>query len=347
MNLYVSKLGDDSDGSSWQKAFHTIQRALLAVPDDQGGHRVVVRPDTYVEANLYPAHHGAAGAYNELVGDHDGRLGSGSSGWVVIDAGDPMLGFKSYDWWGTIRAYTKGWSPAHTGEPFSSIGWDRWALRRLYATGGDGGIFFDGTHRVEPFSVLVEDCVSIGRAFGGGVASVLSRTGEPICFVRCLLWSLDWWGDAAGAYVRVENPTMPEHSDVLFDDCTMVGPQCSLKGGNYGFQTCTWVRVTGCRLVTLNFSQPHGTPTDGIVQSVQHGKYLKVEFEDCALMGYKVFGVKVDKGTEDQIVYSTRGICQAYVQFQQEVPEGFERLGQWPAGLFARIAALDPRSNPR
>jgi hypothetical protein len=30
--IYVSKLGDNSDGSSWEKAFHTIQVALSAVP---------------------------------------------------------------------------------------------------------------------------------------------------------------------------------------------------------------------------------------------------------------------------------------------------------------------------
>jgi len=60
--IYVSKLGDDSDGASWEKAFHTIQKALLAVPDEKGGHRVVVRPDTYSEANLYPAAKGAEGA---------------------------------------------------------------------------------------------------------------------------------------------------------------------------------------------------------------------------------------------------------------------------------------------
>ena len=62
--LYVSKLGDNSDGSSWAKAFRTIQAALDAVPDGQGGHRVVIRPDTYMEANLSPAFRGAAGAYN-------------------------------------------------------------------------------------------------------------------------------------------------------------------------------------------------------------------------------------------------------------------------------------------
>ena len=62
--LYVSKLGDNSDGRSWATAFGTIQKALLAIPDASGGYRIAVRPDTYVEANLYPAFKGAAGAYN-------------------------------------------------------------------------------------------------------------------------------------------------------------------------------------------------------------------------------------------------------------------------------------------
>ncbi|MHB9108165.1 MAG: glycoside hydrolase family protein [Armatimonadota bacterium] len=344
MNLYVSKLGDNTDGRSWQTAFHTIQQALLAVSDDRGGHRVIVRPDTYMEANLYPAFKGAEGAYNELVGDFDGRLGSGTGGWVVIDNGEPQAGFKSYDWWGTIRSYAKGWSAEHTAETFSAIGWDRWALRRLYATGGDGGIFFDGTDRVEPFSVLVEDCVSIGRAFGGGVASVLSRTGEPITYRRCCLWALDWWGDTAGAYIRVENPSMPDRPDAVFEDCVMVGPQCALKGGNYGFTTSMWIHVKGCRLVTLNFSQPHGTPSDGIVVSMEHGKYLKVSFEDSTLMGYKVFGAKVQQGTEYEIQYSTQGSCLAYVQFQQEVPLGFHRLGHWPVDVFQQILPPAPHS---
>ena len=78
--IHVSKLGDDTDGSSWGKAFRTIQKAFDMVPDARGGHRIIVRPDTYMEANLYPAHRGASGAYNELLGDWDGRLGSGAIG---------------------------------------------------------------------------------------------------------------------------------------------------------------------------------------------------------------------------------------------------------------------------
>ena len=339
VTLYVSKLGDNSDGSSWQKAFTTVQAALDAVPDDQGGHRIVVRPDTYFEANIYPARKGAAGSYNELVGDRDGSLGSGTTGWVVLDAGDPdQKGFKSYDWWGNIRSMTKGWSPAHTEETFSAIGWDRWIFRNLYATGGDGGIFFDGTDKVEPFSVIVEDCVAIGRAFGGGVGSVLSRPDEPITFRRCNLWALDTWGDTAAAYTRVENQTMPERPDVRFEDCTLVSPACALKASNYGFHTFTRVACVGCRLVVLNFSQPAGEPSAGVIQSVQEGKLLHVDLEDTTLMGYKIFGVLVDKQTASDIAYTTKGDVRAYVQFTQEAPKGMHRMGYWPVDIFAQIA---------
>ncbi len=87
--LYVSKLGNDAGGTTWESAFTTIQAALDAIPNDQGGHRIVVRPDTYMEAMLSPSHRGAEGAYNEFIGDFDGALGGGRTGWVVIDSGDP------------------------------------------------------------------------------------------------------------------------------------------------------------------------------------------------------------------------------------------------------------------
>ncbi|MBT6148167.1 MAG: hypothetical protein HOH74_22220 [Gemmatimonadetes bacterium] len=342
MNLFVSKLGNDSDGSSWATAFRTVQQALCAVPDDGGGHTITIRPDTYMEANLFAAHPGTAGAPNLLVGDTDGSLGSGTSGSVVIDAGDPKQGFKSYDWWGTLKSYKQGWSEDHTESSFSAIGWDRWILRGLYVTGGDGGLMWDCVDRVEPFTVLVEDCVSMGRAFGGGVASCLSRPDEPITFRRCHLWALDWWGDTAAAYVRVENETMPAQPDVVFEDCTMVSPQCALKVGNYGFTTSSHVRVSGCRLIALNFSQPHGTPTDGLIQSVEQGRYLHVDLEHSTLVGYRVFGVTVAKDTVAQIQYTTRGAVQAYVQFEQEVPKGMHRLGGWPADLLADLMPSQP-----
>ncbi len=342
--LHVSKLGDNSDGGSWARAFHSVQAALSAVPEG-GGHRIIVRPDTYMEDNLFTAHPGAEGAYNELIGDTDGALGSGATGWVVLDAGDPaQQGFKSYDWWGNIKSYTKAWSPEHTAPTFSAICWDRWKLKGLYATGADGGLFFDCTDRVEPFTVIVEDCVAIGRAFGGGVASCISRHDEPITFRRCALWALDFWGDTAGAYIRVENESMPEQPDVLFEDCTMVGPQCALKSSNFGFDTHSPISLDRCRLIALNFSQPHGTPTDGAIQSVQEGKLLHVDLRDTTVMGFKVFGVMVNKDTAAEISFTTSGDCKAYVQFQQAVPEGFTRLGHWPVDVFEHLVPPSPEA---
>ncbi|MBN1351751.1 hypothetical protein JXJ21_20220 [candidate division KSB1 bacterium] len=344
-DIFVSKLGNNSDGSSWQNAFTTIQAALSAVPDAEGGHRIIVRPDTYFEANLYPQFKGSKTAYNLLMGDFDGAFGSGTSGHVIIDSGDPgQQGFKSYDWWGPIRAYAQGWSKEHLDATFSACIWDRWELRHLYVTGGDGGLFWDGTNRVEPFTIRVENCVSIGRAFGGGVASVLSRNDEPIVFKNCVLWALDWWGDTAGAYVRVENDTMPAIPDVYFEDCVMVSPQCAMKAGNFGFTTFSRIRLTRCRLVTLNFSQPHGTPTDGIIQSVEHGKYMHIELEDCTLMGYKVFGVRVAQETVNEIGYTTKGCVQAYIQFQQALPVGFHRLAHWHVETFQSILPPAPET---
>lgn len=341
--LYVSKLGDNSDGSSWAHAFSSIQTALASLPDDSGGHRVIVRPDTYMEANLFPSRKGAAGRYNELVGDTDGKLGSGTTGWVVLDAGDPdQQGFKSYDWWGNVRSYSKGWSAEHTETTFSAIGWDRWRLKGLYATGGDGGLFFDCTDQVKPFSVVVEDCVSIGRAFGGGVASCLSRSDEPITFRRCLLYALDWWGDTSAAYIRCENTSMPQHPDAVLDDCTLVSPQCALKVSNYGIKSFTRVKVKGCRLIVLNFSQPVGTPSNGIILSMEEGRLLHVDLEDSMLMGYKVFGVKVHSETVGDIEYTLKGDVKAYVQYQQDMPKGITRLADWPKDAFAAIAPPAP-----
>lgn len=338
LTFYVSKLGDNTDGTSWAKAYRTIQAALDAIPDDRGGHRIVVRPDTYMEANLFPAHRGAAGAYNELIGDLDGQLGSGTSGWVVIDSGDPDKGFKSYDWWGPIRAYKQGWSKEHKAETFSAIGWDRWALQHLYAAGGDGGLFFDLVDQAEPFSVRVEDCFSSGRAFGGGVANVLSRPGEPSVFRRCQLWCLDWWGDAAGAYVRAEHPVLPAEPDVVFEDCTLVGPDNALQAGNPGYSGFTRVKLTNCRLISLNFSQPQGKPGTGVIYSTIEGRFLQVDLEDCTLMGCKIFGA--GKG---EVGYSLKGDVKAYVQFQQAVPQGMLRLGHWPVDVFQTlIPALPP-----
>jgi len=335
--LFVSKLGDNSDGSSWARAFRTVQAALNAVPDDRGQHRIIIRPDTYMEANLFPAHKGAPDAYNELVGDVNGALGSGTSGRVVIDSSDPDKGFKSYDWWGAIRAYKRGWSKEHNQETFSAIGWDRWAIRHLYVTGGDAGLFFDLVDKAEPFTVVVEDCFSLGRAFGGGAANILSRPGEPSVFRRCQLLCLDWWGDAAGAYVRAEHPELPLSPDVVFEDCTLTGPDNALQAGNPGYAGYTRVGLKNCRLVSLNFSQPQGKPGTGVIFSTIEGKLLHVDLEDCTLMGCKMFGA--GKG---EVSYTTKGDVKAYVQFQQDVPKGMLRLGHWPVEVFQTLLPLLP-----
>lgn len=325
--IYVSKLGDNSDGSSWQKAFTTIQRALDAVPDDKGGHRIVIRPDTYMEANLYPSFKGAKDNYNTIETDYFGKEGSGVSGYAVIDSSDPKKGLQSVDWW----------SPFKANPDYSGIVWDRWVVKHLYTTGGDAGLFWDLPPKVEPFTVVVEDSVGIGRAFGGGAAHFLARVDEPIVFRRCQLWCLDWWGDAAGAYVRAENEAMPERPDIYFEDCTLVGPDNALQSGNPGFTTYSRIKLKGSRLISLNFSQPRGTPGTGIIYASIDGKLMHVDLEDCTLMGYKVFGAK-----EGEMTYSTAGSVRAYVQYEQAMPKGITALGAWPVETFQSIVPPIP-----
>jgi hypothetical protein len=350
--IYVSKLGDNSDGSSWAKAFRTIQAALLAVPDNQGGHRIVIRPDTYDEANLYPAFKGAAGSYNLLIGDGDGSLGSGATGWVVIDSGAPNVvvrtnpkaptgnptfmildsgdpsqetGLKSVDWWGPWRC-----DPGYSG-----VIWDRWVFRNLYATGSEGGIGWDLTcQKGAPFSALVENCVGIGRFAGAAVMAHTPRKHEPVLFRRCYFMNLDWWGDAGGVYVRGESPSMPDSPHAVFEDCTIVGPDNALQAGWPGVdQFYTRVKFQGCRLIVLNFSQPHGTPSSGIICcGCKEGKQLHVDLEDCTLMGFKVFGTR-----SGEVSYTVQGKVSAYVQYRQPVPEGFRRLRFWPKEVFDAV----------
>ena len=341
MTLYVSKQGDNSDGSSWQKAFHTIQAALSAVPDDKGGHQIVVRPDTYVEANLAPAHPGAAGAYNALIGDFDGSLGSGGKGWVLIDSGDPQKGFKSYDWWSTFRATQQGWSSEHTAPTFSCIAWDRWIFRNLYTAGGDGGLFWDLTDKSgEGFTVIVEDCVGTGRAFGGGVCYPVVRPNEPSTFRRCYFLALDFDRDTAAVLLGGREKTMPDSPHAVFEDCTMVHPDNAVAM-SYASH-CARAKFTNCRMIVLNFTQPEmGGKSTGIICTQGHSPTgrLHVDLEDCILAGYSIF----TPGHEAKAAsYTTKGTVQAYVQFKQALPEGFQRLGLWPIDLFSQIAP--PRS---
>ena len=337
VTLHVSKLGDNSTGQTWQTALHSIQKALDTIPDDRGNHKIIVRPDTYIEANLAPAHKGAAGAYNTLIGDFDGSLGSGAKGWVVIDAGDPEKGFKSWDWWGSIRASDKHWPHGNNQETFSSIVWDRWTLRNLYTAGGDGGFFWDLTNKSgEGFTVVVENCVGTGRAFGGGVVYPIVRPGEPSVFRHCYFLALDWVGDTAAVLVGGWEKTMPDHPHAVFEDCTLVHSDNAVAV-SYASH-CARAKFTNCRMIVLNFTQPEmGGKSTGILCTQGHSATgrLHIDLEDCTLAGYSLFTPGPDA---DALTYTTKGKVQAYVQFKQSVPEGFERLGQWPIELFSQMA---------
>lgn len=209
MDSFVSKLGDNSDGLSWATALHSLQAALERVPDANGGHRVLVRPDTYAEANLCPTFRGAARAYNALLGDFDGSLGSGATGWVVIDSGAPEVivrtahdlsqgnpdfelltegnvrdewGNKSVDWWCAFCS-----SPSKSGSV-----WDRWRFSGLYATGSELGMGWDmvGDAGCE-FSVVVDHCVGLGRFAGACAIAHTPRPGEPVLFRHSWFMNLD------------------------------------------------------------------------------------------------------------------------------------------------------------
>ena len=60
-------------------------------------------------------------------------------------------------------------------------------------------------------------------------------------------------------------------------------------------------------------------------------------------MGYKVFGVMVDKDSAREISYTIAGDVKAYVQFQQDVPKGIHRLPHWPVEVFESIAPRSPK----
>jgi hypothetical protein len=353
--MFVSKSGDNSDGSSWNKSFHTIQAALSAIPDDRGGHMIIVRPDTYVEDNIYTAYKGAVGSYNLLIGDTDGRLGSGATGSIIIDSGDPQKGFKSWDWWGTIRtvgngrAYgaegwkqiKEGWKPDPSEKLFSSNCWDRWILRNLYVSGSDAGFFWDfGDNEGEGFTVIVEDCVSIGRAFGGGVCYPFVRPDEPSIFRRSYFLALDWVGDTGAILVGGSEETMPAYPHLILEECTLVHPDNALAM-SYASK-CSRVKAIGCRFIVLNFTQPEmGGKSTGIICTQGHGPKgkLHIDLEDCILAGYSVF-TNGDDGKA--MSYTTKGKVQAYVQFTQPVPEGFERINLWPAQLYDAMAIPKP-----
>ena len=345
--LYVSKLGDNSDGGSWQKAFHTVQAALSAIPDDNGGHRVVIRPDTYMEDMLH-GQAGAPGAYNLLVGDTDGSLGSGTTGRVVLDTSDPVEAPHKVIQLGKSKIVQSGskyndWRVLLRGDPVkhSAKIWDRWIIRNIYTAGSEGLNWECGLHPGMELSVVVENCVGFGRFAGAGVMNFTGRKNEPVVFRGCHFFCLDWWADAGGVYVRANRESMPDFPDVIFEDCTITGVDNAVQVGYPGYTGYTRIKFKNCRLVSLNFSIPEGTPTSGVICCDTEGKYLHVDLEDCILVGGKVFG-KSDPAIqhtsnpppEGEISYAVKGKVAAYVCDKQKVPEGFERLGRWPVDVF-------------
>ncbi|MBQ9813111.1 MAG: hypothetical protein IJM54_07330 [Thermoguttaceae bacterium] len=342
VNVYVSKLGNDVDGKTWATAYRSVQKALDSVPDAEGGVRIVVRPDRYFEPNLLPGRSGKKDAYNELIGDFDGSYGSGATGWVYLDSSDPEKGFKSYDWFSSIRAYEHGWSEEHTGETISSLAWDRWIVRRVYATGGDAGLFWDCLKETKPFTVLVEDCVSIGRAFGMGVAfgafdpaSPNTRDDEPIVFRRVWAASLDRWGDAGAAFLRSCRPSLSPVPEFYLDDCTLVSPDNAIENNVSEYDGSTHVAARKCRMIVNNFTQPAGQPQmSGVIRSPNDGSRYLIDLEDCDMMGCKIFSD--EKPNPPQ--YTFKGVNRAYTQFTHETPKGMERFEGWPIELFQYMA---------
>jgi hypothetical protein len=95
-------------------------------------------------------------------------------------------------------------------------------------------------------------------------------------------------------------------------------------------------------MIVLNFTQPEmGGQSTGIICTQGHAPTgrLHVDLENCVLAGYSVFTA----GPAAEAVSCTvKAPVRAYVQFKQSLPDGFERLGFWPAELFSQIAP--PRS---
>jgi len=166
------------------------------------------------------------------------------------------------------------------------------------------------------------------------------RAGEPSVFRRCYFLALDWVGDTAAVLMGGSEKSMPEHPHAVFEDCTLVHPDNAVAL-SYASH-CARATFRGCRLIVLNFTQPEmGGQSTGILCTQGHAPTgrLHVDLEDCILAGYSVF---TPGPAAEAVSWTTKGKVQAYVQFKQPVPEGFERWGLWPTELFAQIAP--PRS---
>ena len=119
---------------------------------------------------------------------------------------------------------------------------------------------------------LVEDCFSAGRAFGGGVANVLisPRRAERLSALSVVVFGLV--GRRRWRVCSRRTPGGARRPDALFDDCTLVGPDNALQAGNPGYSGYTRVALRNCRLISLNFSQPQGKPSTGVILQHHRGQ---------------------------------------------------------------------------
>ena len=171
---------------------------------------------------------------------------------------------------------------------------------------------------------------------------IIIRPEEPSIFRRCYFLGLDWVGDTGAVLVGGWEETMPSFPHLILEDCTLVHPDNALAM-SYA-SNCVRVQVIGCRFIVLNFTQSEmGGKSTGIICTQGHrqvGK-LHVDLEDSILAGFSIF----TNGEDGKAVtYTIKGKVQAYVQFKQTVPEGFERVNLWPVQLFDKMAIPMPET---
>ena len=259
----------------------------------------------------------------------------------MIDSGDPEKGFKSWDWWGPFRSSDKHWPAGNNKETFSSIIWDRWTIQNLYVAGGDGGFFFDLTDKSgEGFTIVVEDCVGTGRAFGGGVAYPIVRPGEPSVFRRCYFLALDWVGDTAAVLVGGWEKSMPEHPHAVFEDCTLVHPDNAVAL-SYASH-CARAKFVSCRMIVLNFTQPEmGGQSTGIICTEHHAPTGSCMWT-WRIASWPATASSRPGPEGDAVSFTTKGKVQAYVQYKQPCRKGSSGWGSGRRNCFTHMAP--PRS---
>ena len=147
------------------------------------------------------------------------------------------------------------------------------------------------------------------------------------------------WGDTAG----LPYASKPQHARASgrpVRDCTG-SPQC-VEGRELRISHLYADRVDRC-LVALNSHNPPGRPPTVSSRASRTANTSRRPDRHHA-HGVQGIGV-VDTDSENAIGYTSRGAVQAYVQFQQGMPEGIHRLQQWPVEVFQSIAPPPPQSS--